>query len=140
KIVSKLKELWIEFKELRLKYEFLDYDSFLEVLSLTDNGVDDNITTKAIAYGELVKNGVDIEELSITELYELLENNTSVFKTPLIHDNKKMMTGYNEFDIRMFLDKEKRMLERSKVRSEEHTSELQSRFDIVCRLLLEKKN
>src|SRR5699024_12796158 len=25
------------------------------------------------------------------------------------------------------------------VRSEEHTSELQSRFDIVCRLLLEKK-
>src|SRR5699024_12698487 len=26
-----------------------------------------------------------------------------------------------------------------KVRSEEHTSELQSRFDLVCRLLLEKK-
>src|SRR5699024_12022033 len=28
----------------------------------------------------------------------------------------------------------------SPVRSEEHTSELQSRFDLVCRLLLEKKN
>src|SRR5207249_5095569 len=27
-----------------------------------------------------------------------------------------------------------------RTRSEEHTSELQSRFDIVCRLLLEKKN
>src|SRR5438067_5268972 len=27
----------------------------------------------------------------------------------------------------------------AKVRSEEHTSELQSRFDLVCRLLLEKK-
>src|SRR5271167_5107677 len=26
------------------------------------------------------------------------------------------------------------------LRSEEHTSELQSRFDLVCRLLLEKKN
>src|SRR5207249_9215618 len=26
------------------------------------------------------------------------------------------------------------------IRSEEHTSELQSRFDLVCRLLLEKKN
>ena len=25
------------------------------------------------------------------------------------------------------------------IRSEEHTSELQSRFDLVCRLLLEKK-
>src|SRR5207249_7823518 len=30
--------------------------------------------------------------------------------------------------------------ERHKERSEEHTSELQSRFDLVCRLLLEKKN
>src|SRR5207249_11320489 len=28
---------------------------------------------------------------------------------------------------------------RAVVRSEEHTSELQSRFDLVCRLLLEKK-
>src|SRR5207249_12025032 len=28
---------------------------------------------------------------------------------------------------------------RSSERSEEHTSELQSRFDLVCRLLLEKK-
>src|SRR5699024_11693587 len=30
-------------------------------------------------------------------------------------------------------------LRRSVARSEEHTSELQSRFDLVCRLLLEKK-
>src|SRR5437868_11405614 len=29
--------------------------------------------------------------------------------------------------------------ERGHFRSEEHTSELQSRFDLVCRLLLEKK-
>src|SRR5699024_12602227 len=29
--------------------------------------------------------------------------------------------------------------ERCRGRSEEHTSELQSRFDLVCRLLLEKK-
>src|SRR5437868_12814139 len=28
---------------------------------------------------------------------------------------------------------------KTKSRSEEHTSELQSRFDLVCRLLLEKK-
>src|SRR5437868_9147223 len=30
-------------------------------------------------------------------------------------------------------------LAESAIRSEEHTSELQSRFDLVCRLLLEKK-
>src|SRR5438105_11328786 len=31
-------------------------------------------------------------------------------------------------------------LRRATMRSEEHTSELQSRVDLVCRLLLEKKN
>src|SRR5699024_11462208 len=30
-------------------------------------------------------------------------------------------------------------LHKRRLRSEEHTSELQSRFDLVCRLLLEKK-
>src|SRR5699024_12078646 len=32
------------------------------------------------------------------------------------------------------------LLQGQQRRSEEHTSELQSRFDLVCRLLLEKKN
>src|SRR5699024_12837460 len=34
---------------------------------------------------------------------------------------------------------EQHVVHRGRVRSEEHTSELQSRFDLVCRLLLEKK-
>src|SRR5437773_8447387 len=33
-----------------------------------------------------------------------------------------------------------RLAQRTPVRSEEHTSELQSHHDLVCRLLLEKKN
>src|SRR5438105_6394561 len=37
------------------------------------------------------------------------------------------------------LDLHDRELESVRLRSEEHTSELQSRVDIVCRLLLEKK-
>ena len=39
-------------------------------------------------------------------------------------------------------DKTEQMVKESQdlVRSEEHTSELQSRSDLVCRLLLEKKN
>src|SRR5699024_11317301 len=34
----------------------------------------------------------------------------------------------------------KSIARQTSTRSEEHTSELQSRFDLVCRLLLEKKN
>src|SRR5699024_3476268 len=38
------------------------------------------------------------------------------------------------------IDNERISLSIKATRSEEHTSELQSRFDLVCRLLLEKKN
>src|SRR5207247_6653212 len=37
------------------------------------------------------------------------------------------------------LELEERLVVKADVRSEEHTSELQSRVDLVCRLLLEKK-
>src|SRR5699024_11736280 len=48
--------------------------------------------------------------------------------THIAHSNFKI--GPSEFEIRGH----------GIPRSEEHTSELQSRFDLVCRLLLEKKN
>src|SRR2546422_7484465 len=37
-------------------------------------------------------------------------------------------------------DRVRRQLRERRLRSEEHTSELQSRLHLVCRLLLEKKN
>src|SRR2546422_5835689 len=48
------------------------------------------------------------------------------------------------FDVRQFVEQYGAQLERGQlvrkfVRSEEHTSELQSRLHLVCRLLLEKK-
>src|SRR5699024_12152989 len=44
------------------------------------------------------------------------------------------------FNIMGILDTGEKYIERKRYwRSEEHTSELQSRFDLVCRLLLEKK-
>src|SRR5699024_11690813 len=42
--------------------------------------------------------------------------------------------------VRTFNSKNSSYLKILFFRSEEHTSELQSRFDLVCRLLLEKKN
>src|SRR5207249_6771933 len=49
--------------------------------------------------------------------------------------------GVASFDlvVAMTIPSVGRLRVRAQERSEEHTSELQSRFDLVCRLLLEKK-
>src|SRR5437868_10312053 len=60
---------------------------------------------------------------------------------------KRVVTQPNSFDIvdeeyfslKKVIPSGNLLLEREVFRSEEHTSELQSRFDLVCRLLLEKK-
>src|SRR5438067_6091353 len=50
-------------------------------------------------------------------------------------DNLSKLSALNRVTARFSV-----MRYRKPERSEEHTSELQSRFDLVCRLLLEKKN
>src|SRR5699024_11594225 len=52
---------------------------------------------------------------------------TRVFVIHLFYSNSARYSSYPSFSRSFF------------GRSEEHTSELQSRFDLVCRLLLEKK-
>src|SRR5699024_12365977 len=50
---------------------------------------------------------------------------------PFIFRKSLFESGYNQLKLNIFY-----LRFRMKKRSEEHTSELQSRFDIVCRLLL----
>src|SRR2546429_2565211 len=47
--------------------------------------------------------------------------------------------AYTTVQTTVYRMENKKLLRRAKKRSEEHTSELQSRLHLVCRLLLEKK-
>src|SRR5699024_12217719 len=65
---------------------------------------------------------------------------TTLFRSYAVSDRRKLHSKV-VWEIPNFLaaSREQKPLSRSLCRSEEHTSELQSRFDLVCRLLLEKK-
>src|SRR5699024_12559017 len=63
------------------------------------------------------------------------------YKFPMTIYSDKWLPGIGELrEVRYNFDRARlRLFDETRVRSEEHTSELQSRFDLVCRLLLEKK-
>src|SRR5699024_12141147 len=65
-----------------------------------------------------------------------------IAKHPLIYSSqsKSYFNKMYEKELLISTDKQLFLVHFIKIaRSEEHTSELQSRFDLVCRLLLEKK-
>src|SRR5207249_10799199 len=62
----------------------------------------------------------------------LFRSRTSMTSTPVVPESAGKPLQLADFQPRS-------MLHIPETRSEEHTSELQSRFDLVCRLLLEKK-
>src|SRR5206468_5787925 len=53
-------------------------------------------------------------------------------------DRIAVVHGAQRISYRQFEERARRQMMRCAPRSEEHTSELQSRSDLVCRLLLEK--
>src|SRR5699024_12489463 len=86
----------------------------------------------------------DIYTLSLHDALPILEENkdtTAAVSIAVFRGNDTIYEtayGYANIETKLKADDET-VYEWGSVRSEEHTSELQSRFDLVCRLLLEKK-
>src|SRR5699024_2591861 len=77
-------------------------------------------------------------------MWDYLSNMAIDQKVDIIYydENDKLiknLKGRDESDNSKIFTKEYNFIDDVYFRSEEHTSELQSRFDLVCRLLLEKK-
>src|SRR5699024_12690058 len=66
---------------------------------------------------------------------------TTLFRSTGLHPEQPVRCpSRSSTDCRTFPMPHRQQQASAGTRSEEHTSELQSRFDLVCRLLLEKKN
>src|SRR5690349_22932401 len=81
-------------------------------------------------------------EIYTLSLHDALPIFSLAFFNAMLYENRPLggcLRQAKNFLLAYSLLKEKRLGKNAK-RSEEHTSELQSRRDLVCRLLLEKKN
>jgi regulatory protein spx len=55
-------------------------------------------------------NNIDLESLTMSQLYDFVIDNPSVLRRPLIIDQENLQVGYNEDDIRVFIPKDLRRL------------------------------
>src|SRR5699024_11650421 len=96
---------------------------------------------KTISLSDLQKSGENIERLpfSIRILLENALRNKDDFSITQEHVNTLLHWKAEGTEKEVPFKPARVLMQDFTGRSEEHTSELQSRFDLVCRLLLEKK-
>src|SRR5690625_5495728 len=88
----------------------------------------------SVQYGVGQKN--EIDTFNGVVIKDLVEDGTA--KADITFTDKEMSEIYEKMKAINVLE-EKNFISKCESRSEEHTSELQSRGHLVCRLLLEKK-
>src|SRR5256885_4306684 len=99
---------------------------------------------KILPHAEYCPQGAEIEAPAGTSICEaLLDNNVKIehacdMSCACTTCHVVVKAGYNSLNEAE--EEEEDLLDRAWGRSEEHTSELQSPCNLVCRLLLEKKN
>lgn len=85
-----------------------------KILSLTVKGTEEIVSTRSKAFRRLK---IDIEDMSLHELYELIYDHPEILRKPIIIDHRRIQVGYNESEIRQFVPKKVRKRELNKAKS-----------------------
>lgn len=107
----------VAFEEHNIITSPLNKEELLQILSFTENGTEDIISTRSKVFPKLA---IDVDELSTSSLMELISENPSLLRRPIILDKKRMQIGFNEDEIRAFLprDYRKQELKQATIRAE----------------------
>lgn len=107
----------VAFEEHNIITSPLNKEELLQILSFTENGTEDIISTRSKVFQKLA---IDVDELSTSSLMELISENPSLLRRPIILDKKRMQIGFNEDEIRAFLprDYRKQQLKQATIRAE----------------------
>ena len=103
-----LKEHDIAFKERNIFSELLSLNEIKNILRMTEDGTEDIISKRSKAYQKL---SVDLNDLSMKDLFKLISKNPGLLRRPIVIDDKRLQVGYNEDEIRRFLPRKVRELE-----------------------------
>jgi regulatory protein spx len=95
-----LEEHNIDYVEKNITKEPLTIEEIQEILHLTVEGTDEIISVNSKTFRNL---NIDLESLKLQELYQIIKDNPSMLRRPIIKDEKRLNVGFNEEEIRRFL-------------------------------------
>lgn len=90
----------LEYREVNLLTDEIKREELLRILSLTEEGTEEIISKRSSAYSRL---DINFDTLTVDRLIDIIEENRTLLRRPLIVDEKRLQVGYNEDNIRKFL-------------------------------------
>ncbi|KAA9022862.1 transcriptional regulator Spx [Niallia endozanthoxylica] len=100
-----LEKIGVPFVERNILKEPLTVSELQGILRMTLDGTEGIVATRSKAYKDL---DLDIDELSLQELMELIQQHPRLLRSPIIVDEKRLQAGYQEDEIRQFLPRKTR--------------------------------
>ncbi|MGM9986658.1 MAG: transcriptional regulator SpxA [Bacillaceae bacterium] len=100
-----LEQNGVSYKEKNVFRETLSINEIQQILQLTENGTEEVISLRSKAFEQL---NIDLDSISLSSLYNLIQNHPTLLKRPILKDDKRLQVGYNEEEIRSFLPREAR--------------------------------
>lgn len=92
----------VKFIEDDLLKELVSTEEILRIVSLTEHGVEEIVETETRAYTRL---NLNFKDLKLEDFMELLEENATLLKVPLMLDEKQLQIGFDEDKMQRFLEK-----------------------------------
>lgn len=112
KIRATLEENDIEYTERNIIREPLSKDEYFEIITKHEGGIEGLLSRNATKIiGELRERGVDVEELTLTEFYDIVVEYPNIFRSPILIHGNVVLSGYDADEIRVLVPKETRVAE-----------------------------
>lgn len=103
----------LSYNEHNLAKESITKEEILRILAKTENGIASIVSSKN-RYAKSLD--CDIEDLSVSEVIDIITANPRILKSPILIDEKRLQVGYKEDDIRAFLPRAVRNVENAQAR------------------------
>jgi regulatory protein spx len=100
----------LDFEEKNIFAEPLDENEIRAILAATEGGVEDIISTRSKIYEKL---DLDFNELSLTQMIVLFTEYPSLLRRPILIDDRRVLIGFNEDEIRSFVPRDVRSVARN---------------------------
>ena len=95
-----LKDHSMPFVEKNIFTTILNEKEIRFLLERSENGTDDIISKRSKVIRE---SNLDLESMSVNELVHFVQSNPSVLKRPIILDERRLLVGYDDEEMGMFV-------------------------------------